>query len=156
MFPTMRRVKWIGAALVTLMVSLALTVSAQNDKDKKDKDAKENDARRPKLNLKAQPLISIAPSRIVLTAELTGGAKDFEEYYCPTIEWEWGDGTMSESTFDCPPYEPGTTEIKRRFSVEHVFPAGTHRVVFRMKRRDKVVATSNVNLQVQPGLRDAN
>lgn len=154
MFRTVRRVKWLGAACMALMVSL--TVSAQSDKGKKDKEAKDSDARRPKLSLKATPLLSIAPARIVLTAELTGGAKDFEEYYCPTIEWEWGDGTMSESTYDCPPYEAGTTEIRRRFSVEHIFHAGVHRVVFRLKRHDKTVANSNIDLQVQPGLRDAN
>ena len=49
---------------------------------------------------------------------------DFEEYYCPTIDWEWGDDTTSESTADCEPYEAGKSEIKRRFTVEHVFRHG--------------------------------
>ena len=68
-----------------------------------------------------------------------GGADDFEEYYCPTVEWEWGDGTQSESTTDCEPYEAGKSEIKRRFIVEHVFRAGHYQVSFRLKRRDKAV-----------------
>ena len=54
----------------------------------------------PKLSLKAQPLISISPSRVVLTAELTGGPNDYQDLYCPTVVWEWGDGTESSSTSD--------------------------------------------------------
>ena len=49
----------------------------------------------------------MAPARVVLTAELTGGANDFEEFYCGAVEWEWGDGTKSESSSDCAPYEAG-------------------------------------------------
>ena len=61
------------------------------------KDGKDND-KRPKITLKAQPIISMAPSKVTLRAELVGGANDYEEFYCPTIEWDWDDGTMSEST----------------------------------------------------------
>ena len=96
----------------------------------------------------------MAPARVVLTAELTGGANDFEEFYCPSVEWEWGDGTKSESSSDCAPYEPGKSEIKRRFTVEHVFRAGAYRVMFHLKRRDKSVGGASVNIQVRPGLRD--
>src|SRR5262249_55109608 len=112
------------------------------------------DSRRPKLSLKASPAISMSPARVVLTAEFVGGANDFEEYYCPTVEWDWGDGTQSESTFDCQPYEPGKSEIKRRVTVIHVFRAGAFHVTFRLKRHDKVITSSSTNIQVQPGLRD--
>jgi len=111
-------------------------------------------AKRPKLTLKAQPLIAMSPARVVLTAELVGGANDFEEYYCPAIEWDWGDGTHSASSTDCAPYEAGKSEIKRRFTVEHVFRAGMFRVMFKLKRREKPVAFATVNIQVRPGLRD--
>lgn len=146
-----RRLAWAGATCFT--IAAALTVNAQKS-DKNSKDSKERDAQRPKLVLKAQPMIGVAPARVVLTAELVGGAKDFEEYYCPTVEWEWGDGTKSESSVDCRPYEGGKSEIKRRFTVEHVFHQGNHRVTFRLKRQDKQLASAGVNLQVQPGLRD--
>ena len=66
-------------------------------------------------------IVSVSPARVVLTAEIVGGANDFEEFYCPTIEWDWGDGTQSESSSDCAPYEAGKSEIKRRFTVEHLF-----------------------------------
>ena len=65
-----------------------------------------------------------------------------------------GDGTQSESTTDCAPYEPGKSEIKRRFTVEHVFRAGSYRVMFKLKRREKPVASAGVSIQVRPGLRD--
>ena len=107
---------------------------------------------RPRLNLRAQPPVGIAPARIVFTAELTGGANDFEEYYCPTVVWEWGDDTTSESTLDCQPYEAGKSEIRRRFTVEHTFRrSGGYKVMFRLKRRDKLVATAAATVQIQPG-----
>ena len=71
----------------------------------------------------------MSPLRVVASsAELIGGANDSEEFYCPTIEWDWGDGTQSESSVDCEPYEAGKSEIKRRFTVSHVFRAGMFKV----------------------------
>ena len=146
-----RRDAWAGAVSLLVAATLMTAAAAQ----KADKDQKDNpDARRPKLTLKAQPVIAMAPARVVLTAELQGGANDFEEFYCPSVEWEWGDGTKSESSSDCAPYEPGKSEIKRRFTVEHVFRAGAYRVMFHLKRRDKSVGAASVNIQVRPGLRD--
>ena len=116
------------------------------------KDAKED--KRPKITLKAQPVISMAPSKVTLRAELVGGPNDYEEYYCPTIEWDWGDGTQSESTSDCEPYQAGKSEIKRRFSVEHIFRAGYYQVAFRIKRKDKVLTQVTTTVQVQGGLSD--
>ena len=145
---------WAGAASLILSIALAASASAQ----KADKDSKDNpDNKRPKITLKAQPVIAMAPARVVLTAELVGGDDDFEDFYCPAVEWEWGDGTKSESSADCAPYEPGKSEIKRRFTVEHVFRLGRvngYRVTVHLKRRDKSVGAATVNIQVRPGLRD--
>ena len=149
----LRRFAWPGAACLA-MFALLVTASAQKaDKDARGKD-KDQESGRPQLRLKAQPVISMAPSRVVLTAELVGGPNDAEEFYCPTTEWDWGDGTQSESTADCAPYEPGKSEIKRRFTVEHIFRAGSYRVMFKLKRRDKPIASAGVSIQVRPGLRD--
>lgn len=147
----LRRYAWGGAVSLVACAMLA-TASAQ----KADKNTRATDSGSPKLTLRAQPVISMSPSRVVLTAELVGGPNDAEEYYCPTISWDWGDGTESESTSDCAPYEAGKSEIKRRFTVEHVFTAGAYRVTLRLKRRDKAVATATVNIQVRPGLRDGD
>jgi hypothetical protein len=152
----LRRYASTGAASLLVFAALAAAASAQTgDKPSKDKDTP--DAKRPKITLKANPLIAMAPARVVLTAELIGGDNDFEEFYCPAVEWEWGDGTKSESASDCAPYEQGKSEIKRRFTVEHVFRMGRpngYRVTVHLKRRDKSVGAATVNVQVRPGLRD--
>jgi len=148
----LRRTAWAGAASLLMAAMLATSLSAQ--KNTKDKDQKDAADPKPKLSLKATPVIAMAPARVVLTAELTGGANDYEELYCNAIEWGWGDGTKSESSTDCPPYEPGKSEIKRRFTVEHVFRMGVYRVMFHLKRRDKMVGSAMVQIQVRPGLRD--
>jgi hypothetical protein len=142
---------WAGAASLLLALAFATSASAQ----KTDKDSKDNqDSKRPQIKLKAQPVISMAPSRVVLTAELVGGANDYEDFYCAAVEWEWGDGTKSESSTDCAPYESGKSEIKRRFTVEHVFRMGAYRVMFHLKRHEKSVGMATVSIQVRPGLRD--
>ena len=121
---------------------------------KEEKGGKEQDPR-PKVLLRAQPVIAMSPARVVLTAELNGGANDFEEYYCPTVEWDWGDDTRSEATSDCEPYQSGKSEIKRRFTVEHIYKrAGNYRISFRMKRHDKTVGAATTNVQIRPGLHD--
>ena len=144
------RVARSGATSLCLAAALVTVVSAQ----KGSKDAKDNaDAKRPQVRLKAQPIIAVSPARVHLTAEIVGGANDFEEYYCPTIEWDWGDGTQSEASADCAPYEAGKSEIKRIYSVDHVFRrADNYRVSFRMKRRDKAVGFASVQVQIRPGL----
>jgi hypothetical protein len=140
---------FVGCLLIPTALLAAAPAAAQ--KADKDKDA---DSKRPKINLKAQPMIAIAPARVVLTAEIVGGPNDYEDFYCAAVEWDWGDGTQSESASDCEPYEPGKSEIKRRFTVVHTFRAGQFRVAFRLKRRDKAVGFSTVTLQIRPGLRD--
>ncbi len=144
----LRRFAWAGATCLALATA---AVAAQPDNSTGAKDTEEG---RPKVQLRATPMISMAPARVVLTAELVGGADDYQDFYCPTVEWQWGDGTTSEATSDCEPYEPGKTSIKRRFTVEHVFHAGSWRVLFRLKRNDKSIAAANTSIQVRPGLRD--
>ena len=52
-------------------------------------------AKSPQLNLRANPRFAIrAPVNVLATAELMGG-DEVEEFYCPALEWEWGDGSRS-------------------------------------------------------------
>jgi hypothetical protein len=109
--------------------------------------------KKPSLSLKATPAVSFAPARIVVVAEVKGGANDFEDFYCPTVEWEWGDLTTSTSEADCVPYEAGKSEIKRRYTVEHRYKnPGGFRIMLRLKKGDRVVASANTLVQVRPGL----
>lgn len=109
--------------------------------------------KKPSLSLKATPAVSFAPTRVVVVAEVKGGANDFEDFYCPTVEWEWGDLTTSTVEADCSPYEPGKSEIKRRYTVEHHYKnPGGFRIVLRLKKGTKVVGAANALVQVRPGL----
>lgn len=117
--------------------------------------AREQGNKKPSLSLKASPSISFAPARINLLAELKGGEEGLEEFYCPTVEWEWGDLTQSVAESDCEPYEAGKSEVKRRYAVQHQFKnAGAFKVVVRLKKGNKVVATANAQIQVRAGLGD--
>src|SRR5215217_693930 len=98
-----------------LAFSICVTPSRAQDSETKPK----SEPKRPSLNVKATPGTGMVPVRITVAAELKGGDDDFQEYYCPTIEWNWGDGTISEEAKDCDPYEPGVSQIRRRFSQSH-------------------------------------
>lgn len=115
--------------------------------------AREQGNKKPSLSLKASPAVSFAPARIVLVAEVKGGSNDFEDFYCPSIEWEWGDLTTSTAEADCEPYEAGKSEIRRRYTVEHRYKnPGGFKIVLRLKKGTRVVATANTMVQVRAGL----
>ena len=95
--------------------------------------------KKPSLSLKATPAVSFAPARVVVVAEVKGGPEDFEEFYCPTVEWEWGDLTSSTAEADCEPYAPGKSAIKRRYTVEHRYKnPGAFKIVLRLKKGNKI------------------
>ena len=136
-------------AATGLAVCLAGLPAAARQNDK----SKDDDAKRPKIRMRAQPQMSIAPARVTLTVELQGGADDFEEYYCAGVEWEWGDDTSSESTTDCEPYEAGKSTIKRRYTVQHQFRRpGSYKVYFHLKNKDRILGSGTTTVQVQPGV----
>ncbi len=110
---------------------------------------------KPSVSVRASPTIGFSPARMVLTAELKGGADDYEDFYCASIEWEWGDETRSESRADCEPYEAGKSEIKRRFVIEHTYNfSGDYRVQFRLKQKNKIVGSGSTDIKIRPGIRD--
>lgn len=112
-------------------------------------------ASKPKISVRASPAVSFSPARIFLVAEIKGGPDDFEEYYCASVEWDWGDGTTSEASYDCEPYERGKSEIRRRYATEHKYvTAGRYRIQFRLKKKDKAVAAAHATIHVRPGVRD--
>ncbi len=131
-------------AMLGALAIAAAVVTASGDKSAK-----------PSISLKASPQIGFSPLRVVLTAELKGGANDYEEYYCPTVEWFWDDDTKSESKTDCDPYEAGKSEIKRRYTIDRVFNTmGEYRVEFRLKQKGKTVGLGKTSVRVRPGIRD--
>jgi hypothetical protein len=128
---------------LSIVTALALAGSGVDDKDK-----------RPKISVKVNPAMGTNPVRVVATADLNGGADDYEEFYCPSIEWDWGDDTKSTNAADCDPYEAGKSQIKRRFTADHTYrQAGDFRIQFRMKKKGKTTGAS-ASVKVRPGIYD--
>ena len=117
--------------------------------------AADSDKKKPSISVRASPSAGFSPLRVVLTVELKGGDDDFADYYCPTIEWVWGDDTRAESTADCDPYEPGKSKIQRRYTTSRIFQSsGDPQVEFRLKQKDKIVGSGSTRINVRPGVRD--
>ncbi len=134
-----------------IVVVLALT-GAVGEKPKEGK------VKKPTLELKHRPLFPQSPAEMTFTAELKGG-DDSEEFYCPAVEWEWGDdermgggdGTKSVEESDCDPWEPGMT-IERRFEKEHRFSVwGNYRVRVTLRKGTRVIARQSVAVNVKAG-----
>ncbi len=94
----------LGVLLAGIGMLMPAILGASKTADKKEQV--------PKLTVQASPTISFSPSRILVRANLVGGSDDYEQYYCPTVEWKWGDGTTSEASADCDPYQSGKSEIR--------------------------------------------
>jgi hypothetical protein len=140
-----RKVVWIRS--VSVAATLALVAGAAI--------AADGEAKKPSISVRANPSAGFSPLKVFISAEIKGGPDDFAEFYCPAIEWVWGDDTRAESSADCDPYEAGKSEIKRRYSVSRIFQtSGNFRVEFRLKQKDKVVGSGSTTIQVRPGLRD--
>ena len=87
--------------------------------------------------------------------ELRGGSSDYADFYCPAVEWDWGDLTESAESNECEPYEAGVSDVRRVFSAEHVFQSGgRYRVQLRLKRNRKVLLSTSTTVTVRPGVRD--
>ena len=140
-----------AAILLTVVCALVANVAVNARQAAKET----GQPKKPTLVVKATPTLSFTPSKIRFVAEVKGGPNDYEDLYCPSVEWDWNDDTTSESSVDCEPYQPGKSQIIRRFTIEHVYKvAGLYRVQIRLKQKSRVVLSANVQIQVSPGARD--
>ena len=138
----------LAAALAVVCAAGTLVVAQKTDQ-------KQGDDKRPSLSLKVTPPLGFSPLRVHASVDVRGGPDDSIDFYCPAIEWDWSDGTKSETSEDCDPYQEGTSTIRRRFSADHTFQqGGPYRVTFRLKQKNKVVASATANVQVRAGARD--
>jgi hypothetical protein len=153
----------LSATLVSLGAAPVRDAGPDEEKDK------------PSISVKVSPVSGFAPMRAVITAELKGGADDYEEFYCPTVEWDITVTEIQSSNFDpdvsrmsdsrpvqkseqkldCDPYQAGKSEIKRRFVREHTFQTGgEYTIKFSLKQDNKTVATNRTTIRVRGGIGD--
>jgi hypothetical protein len=129
------------AALILVGAETLVLGAPQRDGDQK-----------PSLSLRATPPVGFSPLRVRLAVDVSGGSDDYADFYCASVEWDWGDGTSSESSSDCDPYEAGKSTIRRRFTTEHVYRTqGNYRIFFRLKQKNKIVGAVSANVQVRAG-----
>lgn len=137
----------VRSALAVLAVSFLSIPQASADQS-----AEKREAKRPSLSLKATPGTGMVPVRISATAEFKGGDDDFPDYYCPAVEWNWGDGTISETSADCEPYEAGVSQIRRRYTGSHTYKrAGAYRISFRLKLKERVLTSQTTMIRLLGG-----
>jgi hypothetical protein len=126
--------------IATFAICLAAALHGQQAEPKK-----------PSLSLRATPPVGFTPLRV----DVKDGSDDYADFYCAGVEWDWGDGTISENSSDCDPYEAGKSTIRRRFTADHIFrQAGQFKVIFKLKQKTKQVAAVSTNVQVRGGVGD--
>ena len=144
----------VAAAIVAVLISGPAVRGQQRDSTG-GQDQRESPEKKPSLSLRVSPPLGFSPLRVHAVAELRGGPDDYEDFYCAAVEWDWGDGTVSENSTDCDPYQAGKSEIQRRFSTYHTFRQGaSYRVAFRLRQKSRVVASTAAGVEVRPGARD--
>ncbi len=136
----------MSARAFLVLAALGLVAAAATAEDQTAKKLK-----RPSIELRVSPRFSFSPAELTFTAELKGG-DDMEEYYCPQVEWEWGDGGKSVQEADCDPWKPDT-KIERRFVTRHVFvESGVYETRVTLRKSNRTIATRSVELTVRPGI----
>ena len=121
-----------------------------------DAQAPPTDAKKPSIALRATPPVGFAPLRVRGSVDVRDGSNDYPDFYCASVEWDWGDGTISENYSDCDPYVAGKSTIQRRFTAEHIYrQGGAYRIIFRLKQKTKAVGNATTNVQVRSGVGEA-
>jgi hypothetical protein len=129
--------RWLAGGTTALALALA-GVAAAGDGGK---------LRKPQLDLRASPRVAFSPVEILVTGQLKGG-DELEEFYCPGLEWDWGDGTRSAYESDCAPFEPGVA-FDRFFSGRHAYRSpGAYQVRLTLRRATRTVAVASVAVTV--------
>ena len=135
---------------VAVLTVLALSASAAEEKKSSDE---KKGSKKPALGLRATPRMAFSPADIFFTAELKGG-DDVEEFYCPEVTWEWGDGGKSVEEGDCDPYTEGA-KVERRYTAHHGYPrAGVFVPKVTLRKSGRAIAAQTVQITVRPGIGD--
>lgn len=103
-----------------------------------------------RIELRASRVMGVAPMHVVLTG-MVEDVSEAADLYCPTVEWDWGDGSLSRSSADCEPYDPDRTRVRRFYRKEHLYNfEGEFQVALRLLQGDEVVASGRTVVMVLP------
>jgi hypothetical protein len=111
--------------------------------------------RRPKVELRASPRMAFGPVSVLVVAQLQGG-DEHEDFYCPDLEWDFGDGSRSSRQADCEPFAQGMT-LERHFMARHAYVRpGEYDVKVTFRRATRTLAVSSARVTVHSGIAQPN
>jgi hypothetical protein len=140
----------MSARTIHVLATLGLAVLGLIGAAFAGNDEKPKKLKKPSFDLRVSPRFAFSPAELMFTAELKGG-DDMEQYYCPEVEWEWGDGGKSVQEADCDPWTP-ETKIERRFVNRHTFvESGVYETRVTLRKNDETIVTRTVQVTVRPG-----
>ena len=77
-------------------------------------------AGKPRASLGVFPHFSFAPHEVIFTIRIEG--PEVEKFYCPKIEWIFGDGSASSTLSDCAPWESHeSSDYGRVYTKQHKY-----------------------------------
>ena len=130
--------RWYLAGLAAMAIASSVGLAAAGEGAR---------PKRPRLDLRASPRVAFWPVEVLVIAELKGG-QDMEEFYCPGLVWDWGDGSRSAHEADCSPFQDGS-ELDRFFTARHAFRApGAYSVRLTLLRAGRTVTMASVPVTV--------
>ena len=141
------------SALVMTVATLATGLALGGAADAVQRGSEDN--KKPSVAFKATPPVGFAPLKVRVVVDIKGGADDYADFYCASVEWDWADGTMSGSSEDCAPYEAGKSAIQRRFTADHTYrQSGEYDIAFRLKQKSRIVGYGKGTVRVKAGIHE--
>ena len=102
---------------------------------------------RPHLELRVTPPAAFSPATVLVVARLVGG-HDLEDFYCPQVEWDFGDGSRSTREGDCPPFDDDA-KMARLYSLRYRYSgAGEYEIRLTLRRAGRTVVSASVPVKV--------
>lgn len=141
------------SALVMTVATLATGLALGGAADAVQRGSEDN--KKPSVAFKATPPVGFAPLKVRVVVDIKGGADDYADFYCASVEWDWADGTMSGNSEDCAPYEAGKSAIQRRFTADHTYrQSGEYDIAFRLKQKSRIVGYGKGTVRVKAGVHE--
>ena len=95
--------------------------------------------------------MAFGPVSILVVAQLQGG-DEHEDFYCPDVEWDFGDGSRSSHQADCEPFVEGMT-LERQFLTRHAYSRpGDYDVKVTLRRASRTLAVATTRITIHAGL----